>query len=98
MPELAARLERLNTVFGVELDERIRTVTALILQLEHAEGDEAVGPLARQLHSLKGAARAVGARSIEQVAHSAEGAMLGIRNGARPDQAWFDAVHAAIDN
>jgi two-component system chemotaxis sensor kinase CheA len=98
VPELAARLERLNTVFGVELAERIRTVNALILQLERTDDVEALGPLARQLHSLKGAARAVGARSIEQVAHSAEGAILGIRTGARPDQAWFDAVHGAIDS
>ncbi len=97
MPELALRLERLSTVFGVELAERIRTVNALILQLERADDFGALGPLARQLHSLKGAARAVGARSIEQVAHSAEGAIMGVRPGARPDQAWFDAVHAAID-
>jgi two-component system chemotaxis sensor kinase CheA len=98
VPELAARLERLNTVFGVELADRTRTINALILQLERADGDEARGPLARQLHSLKGAARAVGARSIEQVAHSAEGAILGLRDGAKPDQAWFDALHAAIDS
>ena len=98
MPELAARLERLNTVFGVELAERIRTINALILQLERADDFEALGPLARQLHSLKGAARAVGARSIEQIAHSAEGAVMGVRPGARPDQAWFDAVHSAIDS
>jgi len=98
VPELAARLERLNTVFGVELAERTRSINALILQLERVDGDEALGPLARQLHSLKGAARAVGARSIEQVAHSAEGAILGLRDGARPDQAWFDALHSAIDS
>jgi two-component system chemotaxis sensor kinase CheA len=97
VPELALRLERLNTVFGVELAERIRTVNALILQLERADDFAALGPLARQLHSLKGAARAVGARSIEQVTHSAEGAIMGVRPSARPDQAWFDAVHAAID-
>jgi two-component system chemotaxis sensor kinase CheA len=98
VPELAARLERLNTVFGVELAERIRAINALILQLDHADGDEALGALVRQLHSLKGAARVVGARSIEQVAHSAEGAVLGIRQGARPDQAWFDALRSAIDS
>jgi two-component system chemotaxis sensor kinase CheA len=98
VPELAARLERLNTVFGAELSERTRTVTALILQLERADGDEALGPLARQLHSLKGAARAVGARSIEQVAHSAEGAIAAIGNGTRPHQAWFDALYAAVDS
>jgi two-component system chemotaxis sensor kinase CheA len=98
VPELAARLERLNTVFDGELAERIRTVQALILQLERADSVEALGVLARQLHSLKGAARAVGARSIEQVAHSTEGAILGIRAGDRPDQAWFDAVCAAVDS
>lgn len=98
MPELAARLERLNTVFGVELADRTRTVNALLLQLERASGDSALGPLARQLHSLKGAARAVGARSMEQVAHSAEGAIMAVRPGRRPEQAWFDALYAAIDS
>jgi two-component system, chemotaxis family, sensor kinase CheA len=98
VPELAARLERLNTVFGVELADRIQSINALILQLERADDDEALGPLARQLHSLKGAARAVGARSIEQVAHSAEGATVAVRKGSRPDQVWFDALYAAVDS
>src|SRR5258708_8436511 len=70
VPELALRLERLNTVFGVELAERIRTVNALILQLERANDFGALGPLARQLHSLEGAARPAGSRSIRHAGHS----------------------------
>jgi two-component system chemotaxis sensor kinase CheA len=98
VPQLATRLERLNAVFGVELADRTRSVQALILQLERAGGDAALAPLIRQLHSLKGAARAVGARSIEQVAHSAEGAVAAVRSGTSPDQAWFDALYTAVES
>lgn len=101
MPDLAARLERLETLFGVELADRLQSLNDLLLQLEENGADPHVGlgPVRRELHSLKGAAQAVGATSIEQVAHAAESAVGSCTLGEsrRPAQGWFDALYAALD-
>jgi two-component system chemotaxis sensor kinase CheA len=98
VPDTAARLERLSSIFDAELTDRIQTLTAVILQLEERVSQAAIGSAARELHSLKGAARAVGASSIEQVAHAVEGAVVAVRGGTRPDQLWFDAIYAALES
>jgi two-component system chemotaxis sensor kinase CheA len=97
VPDLAPRVERLGIVFGVELSDRLRTLHALIPQLEQGGSNASVDPIARELHSLKGAAQAVSASSIEQVAHAAEGAALALCGGSRPDDAWFDALYGSLD-
>ena len=99
MPELAARRDRLGALFGAELADRTRTLNTLILQLEQGSGVMPLGPIGRELHSLKGAAQAVGASGVEQVSHAAESAVVAVtlRGGHRPDQAWFDAMYAAFD-
>src|SRR5471032_447392 len=86
VPQLTARMEWLGILFGVELADRIRTLSALVDQVEQGVGTQAqaervvaLGAIARDLHSLKGAAQADGASSIEQVAHAAEGAVLALR-------------------
>jgi two-component system chemotaxis sensor kinase CheA len=98
VPDIAARLERLGSLFDAELADRIQTLNALVLELKHGASDAAFGSAARELHSLKGAARAVGASSIEHVAHAAEGAVMAVRGAGRPDQRWFDAFDAAMDS
>jgi two-component system chemotaxis sensor kinase CheA len=98
VPDIAARLERLGSLFDAELADRIQTLNALILELEQGASEAAFGSTARELHSLKGAARAVGASSIEQVAHAAEGAVVAVRGADRPDQRWFGALYAAMDS
>ena len=107
VPELATRLEWLGILFGVELADRIRTLSALVLEVEQGvvtqtpeERAVSLGSIARELHNLKGAAQADRASSIEHVAHAAEGAVLAVvsRGGiGPPDQAWFAALHTAID-
>ena len=108
MPQLTTRLEWLGVLFGVELADRCRNLSALLAEIEGVgtqSEDELVAGLravGRELHSLKGAAQADGASSIEHVAHAAEGAvlaLLGAVSGSakRPDEAWFDALWAAID-
>jgi two-component system chemotaxis sensor kinase CheA len=97
VPDLAARLEQLEALFGIELFERIDKLNALYSELAlHWEPTQAAA-LARGLHGLKGAARAVEASAIEQVAHAAEAALLGVATGTRPNPGWFEAMRAALE-
>ncbi|MBV8715807.1 MAG: response regulator [Chloroflexi bacterium] len=97
MPDLEARLERLDALFGIELFERIDQLNALFGELSlHWDAAQA-GALARSLHGLKGAARAVDASAIEQVVHAAEGATLATSGAERPTTAWFEAMRVALE-
>jgi two-component system chemotaxis sensor kinase CheA len=95
VPELAARLERLDTIFGVELAERIQHLNALLDDLEKTGANGTVPAIARALHSLKGAARAVESSTVEQVVHAAETATTG--QTGRPNQSWLGAMRSALD-
>ncbi len=95
MPELSARLEQLDTIFSVELSERVQTLSELLAEVERGADPGAPRSIARALHSLKGAARAVDATAIEQVAHAAEAATLSL--DGQPDAAWVGALRMAID-
>jgi two-component system chemotaxis sensor kinase CheA len=98
VPDIEARRERLGSLFDAELADRIQSLNALVLELEQGASEAALGSAARELHSLKSAARAIGVSSIEHVAHAAEGAVMAARGGGRPDQRWFDAIYAALDS
>jgi two-component system, chemotaxis family, sensor kinase CheA len=91
----AARLERLETIFSVELAERIQKLHDLVRQLGEARDGGGVGAIARELHSLKGAARAVEATAVEKFAHAAEDAALALVGV--PDEAWRRAFGAGLD-
>jgi len=95
VPELSARLEQLDTIFSVELSERVQTLSELLAEVERGADPGAPRSIARALHSLKGAARAVDATAIEQVAHAAEAATLSL--DGQPDAAWVGALRMAID-
>ena len=67
-PQLTTRLEWLGVLFGVELADRIRNLTALAGELEQSESTQpqaervvVLRAFGRELHSLKGAAQADGA-------------------------------------
>ena len=77
-----ALAERLMTLFLQELDEHERTLEVDLLALERAPREqraELVESLFRAAHSLKGAARAVQAPSIESVCHTLEQALTELR-------------------
>lgn len=96
MPDIAARLEQLERLFGVELFERIDQLNALFSELSlHWESRQAAA-LARGLHGLKGAARAVEAHAIEQVAHAIEAALVPATE-ERPSAGWFEAVRVGLE-
>lgn len=96
----APRLQRLSTVFENELDERVRALNALLLRIEQGAASEALPELGRELHSLKGAARAAEQSAIERLAHAAEDTVFTFAlNGGQsaPPQEWCDAMYAAVD-
>lgn len=92
--------EQLLNSFRAELAEHIQTMTDGLLTLEqqgHAQGVD-LDAVFRAAHSLKGAARAVGATVIEQLAHALEDMLDGLRKeGAAPTPDFFNACYRAMD-
>jgi two-component system chemotaxis sensor kinase CheA len=92
--DLTARLDRLGSIFGAELAERVRELKTLLEQLKQGSAEGTAAAIARRLHGLKGAARAADAGAIEQVVHAAEAATLAL--DGRPGIAWFETVREAL--
>src|ERR1017187_7942854 len=98
-----AEWRELQATFAGEFEERVRNFGALLLRLEKGEpGDpervEDLSALFREAHSLKGAARAVEATAVEQLAHALESALSAAQQyGAKPARQWFHAVYRAVD-
>ncbi len=103
MAQSDPRWEQLRAAFSAELDERVRELNRLLLQLEGgALGADArretFNALFREAHSLKGAARAVELPAIEQLAHRLETALAAARQDtAEPAARWFDEMYRAVD-
>jgi two-component system chemotaxis sensor kinase CheA len=101
---LSAKIrEQLISSFQTELAEHVQTMTDGLLALEqnHMPGQERLSVLDdifRAAHSLKGAARAVGATAIEQLAHALESVLAALRQGAVEATAeLFTACYQALD-
>lgn len=89
--------------FRAELGEHVQTLNDGLLAFEQnnipaAERDERMATIFRAAHSLKGAARAVGATAIEQIAHSLEDVLGHLqKNTLTPTSAMYTACYKAID-
>lgn len=101
---LSAKIrEQLISSFRADLTDHVQGMTDGLLALEQDQvvGDERQATLAdifRSAHSLKGAARAVGVTAVEQVAHSLEGVLTGLRGGTlKASPELFSACYQAID-
>ncbi len=69
--------------FKQEADERLATLAdQLAGWRESAASAEAVESLFREVHSIKGAARAVGLAAMEQLCHAWESLLAAVRSGA----------------
>jgi two-component system chemotaxis sensor kinase CheA len=97
------RSEQLRATFKIELDERVQELTELLLQLERGQEGDATrtgifAALFRGAHNLKGAARAVDLRQVEEAVHALESTLAEARQaGIQPDGAWFDTVYRMLD-
>jgi len=95
--------EQLLNSFRAELVEHHQTITNGLLALEQGQvSGEARQSLLEEIfraaHSLKGAARAVGATMIEQLAHAMESVLDGLRREAQTiSPALFSACYQGLD-
>src|SRR3954470_5368063 len=98
MPGWADDPELLAT-FRAEVEERVASLSAGLLQLEsHPSPRQVIGGLFRDAHTVKGAARMLGLDGVLQVAHRCEDLLGGLRDGrltVRRD--LIDVLLAACD-
>lgn len=95
--------EQLLSSFRAELSEHIQAMNDGLLALERnkrtgKEREESLHEIFRRAHSLKGAARTIGATSIEQLAHQLEGVLDGLRKKEiEENSALYNACYRALD-
>lgn len=93
-------LKTLRAAFAVEAEEHVQAIASRLLQLENAAGAaEAAEPLEalhREVHSLKGASRAVGSPGIESICQITETLFTQWQRGEfTPTAGAFDVLHRA---
>jgi two-component system, chemotaxis family, sensor kinase CheA len=96
--------EQLLKSFRAELVEHIQTMTSGLLAIEQAFAkkeapeQENLHTTFRAAHSLKGAARAMGVITIEQLAHALENILDGLRRATLiPSPDMFTACYQGLD-
>src|SRR3954468_14344675 len=98
MPGWADDPELLAT-FRAEVEERVASLSAGLLQLEsHPSPRQVIGGVFRDAHTVKGSARMLGLDGVLQVAHRCEDLLGGLRDGrltVRRD--LIDVLLAACD-
>ena len=92
--------KELWTLFGAEAEEHLQLLDAGLLQLEKDASDRAtIETVFRSAHSLKGAARMMGALAVEQRAHGFEDALTGaIRRGDALEEATIEKLYRGLDD
>ena len=97
-----ALLTKLRGLFAGEAEERLQVITSSLLMLERqpgaAEAAELVETLFREVHTLKGAARAVSLGEIEAISQAVETVCAGVKR--KTFAVWpefFDTVYRAMD-
>ncbi len=95
-------LVRLLETFQVEADEHLKVLSDGLIALEKkpskAEHDQIVESIYREAHSLKGAARSVNQRTIQEICQELENILSAMKNGIiEPSRKMFDALHRTVD-
>src|SRR5215470_9154231 len=97
-----ALLTKLRGLFAGEAEERLQMITSSLLMLERqpgaAETAELVETLFREVHTLKGAARAVSLGEIEAISQAVETICAGVKR--KTVAVWpefFDTLYRAMD-
>ena len=77
-----SELAELQVIFKAECDEHLTALNGLLLSLEkHPDDSSVLNETFRRMHSVKGAARMVGLKGIEAVAHDLEAMLATVRDG-----------------
>jgi two-component system chemotaxis sensor kinase CheA len=103
MPINSKIREQIISTFKVELNELMQIISDGLLQLEKPqltaeERQSTIRDVFRAAHSLKGAARAVGITSIEQLGHGLENILSDLQRGAiTPFPDLYTACYHMLD-
>jgi two-component system, chemotaxis family, sensor kinase CheA len=96
-------IKALRATFNVEADEHLQTISSSLLELE--KSPTPVPPLPvietiyREVHTLKGAARAVDLNDVESICQALEGIFAGWKRESTIVAAKaFDTIHLALDS
>src|SRR5215510_10358486 len=97
-----ALLTRLRGLFGIEAEEHLQAISTTLLSLEKgAQGEEErrlLEALFREVHTLKGAARAVNLGEIEAICQAVEGVCARLKRGEmRVGAEAFDTFHGGVE-
>lgn len=95
-------LKRLKATFKIEAEEHINTIASGLLDLEKEPGkekqDQILETIYRQVHSLKGSARAVDLTAIETICQSLESIFKEFKyKGIPSSPRLFDIMQQAMD-
>ncbi len=95
-------LTKLVATFRVEAEEHLQTLSEGILILEdnppQEQLEQTIEVIYREAHSLKGAARSVNQRGIQEICQSLENVLSAWKQHTlEPTTALFDTLHATID-
>lgn len=96
-------LQRLQSMFKIEAEERLKTLSSGLLELEKTPAAERqtaiVETIFREAHSLKGAARAVNMTDIEAICQSLENVFAALkRKEISPTPKMLDTLFHAVDS
>jgi two-component system chemotaxis sensor kinase CheA len=91
--------ERLRATFQAEADEHICAIYADLLRIEKGPGNkEPLESINRELHSLKGASRAVSLQNVEVVCQALEDILARVKGGSLElGLPAFNILHQAMD-
>jgi len=95
--------KELLSMFKIEAEEHLKVISTHLLDLEKTQDPEAqkalVEVIYREVHSLKGAARAVNINPIETLCQSLEDIFSAIKRRVLvPLPEHFDVLHASVDS
>ncbi|MEI6308612.1 MAG: hybrid sensor histidine kinase/response regulator [bacterium] len=102
MPGEEEFLAKLRETFQVEAEEHLQAITDALLRLEQghppAETASLVEQAFREMHSLKGAARAVNLGEVATLCQSMETTLAAWKKGElTPEPSLFDQLHRGLD-
>ncbi len=97
-PRDAELLSRLLPTFRLEAEDHLRTIESLLGTLGKGASPEALQEAYREMHSLKGAARAVDARELEALCQEMEGVFAGVEKAqVALERETLDLLYLAAD-
>lgn len=96
-------LKRLQAMFKIEAKEHITALSSGLIELEKnpesKKSQELIETIFREVHSLKGAARAVNRLDIESICQVLESTFAKLKNeNLSFTSSHFDSIHNAIDS